>query len=242
MLNKQKTHREVKYPQISARYLADYMAASERAARTIVRNCKYQPIARVVQHNEAKLAVGKHLREGKSDTGGLLAQAQTIRDRMADSDFDRDLFDHNADYIARFADVFSELSLPEAERIAPGRVAPITSHGVKITAELQLRLRRLTKTNQIRVGAAMLRYAKGKPVGRAAADWQAAFLHGYLRSIGVEDGAEVEHKLCLVIDGYSGVCYDAPTNSVSRFKNMEAACASIAERWPNIAPPPGAVL
>jgi hypothetical protein len=38
------------------------------------------------------------------------------------------------------------------------------------------------------------------------------------------------------------VWHEAPTDSVSRFKNMEAACASIAERWPNVAPPPNAVL
>jgi hypothetical protein len=242
MSDQQKTHREVKFPQISARYLADYMAASERARRTIVRNCKYQPIARVVQHDEAKLAVAKHIREGKSDVGGLIAQAQTLRERMADSNFDRDLLDHNADYISRFAEVYSDLALPEADRMVPGKVVPITRHGVKITTEIHLRLRRLTKTNKVRVGAAMLRYAKGRALSQTVAEWQAAFLYGYLGFVGVEDGAEVEHKLCLTIDAYSGDIHAAPTNSASRFQNMEAACATIAERWPNIAPPPGAIF
>lgn len=242
MSDQQKTHREVKLPQISARYLADYMAASERARRTIVRNCKYQPIARVVQHDEAKLVVAKHIREMKPDVDGLVAQAQALRERMADSDFDRDLFDHNADYIARFADVYPELTLPDADRIVPGKVFPITRHGVKITTEIHLRLRRLTKTNKVRVGAGMLRYAKGKALSQSVADWQAAFLYGYLGFVGVEDGAEVEHKLCLAIDAYIGIAYSAPTNSAGRFRDMEAACATIAERWPNIAPPPGAIF
>ena len=43
-----KTHNVLKSPKISLRYLADYMAASEKARRTIIRGCKYQPIARVV--------------------------------------------------------------------------------------------------------------------------------------------------------------------------------------------------
>ena len=88
----------------------------------------------------------------------------------------------------------------------------------------------------------MLRYAKGTALPTEVAYWQSAFLHGYLGVIGVEPGAEVEHKLCLTIDAYSGIAHPAPTNSASRFQNMEAACATIAERWPNIEPPPGAVL
>lgn len=241
MPEEQKTHREVKFPQISARYLADYMAGSERAKRRIVRDCKYQPIARVVQHDEAKMAVSKHIRDGKADTTELAAEAQKLRDRMADSDFDRDLFDHNADYIARFVEVCGALKLPDADRMIPGKVAHLTRHGVKITTEIHFRLRRVIKTtNQVRVGAAMLRYAKGKPLSAAVAEWQSAYLYGYLKAIGIEDGATVENKLCLTIDAYSGMAYEAPGNSASRFKNMEAACESIAERWPNIKPPPGA--
>src|SRR6266700_3165515 len=99
----EKTHRLVKDPQISARYLADYMAASEQAKRTIVRKCKYQAIARVVQHDEAKAAVSQFMRGGEGDIGALTDKAQSLRDRLADDDFDRDLYDHNADYIDRFA-------------------------------------------------------------------------------------------------------------------------------------------
>jgi hypothetical protein len=44
-----KTHKEVKDPRVSARYLAEYMDASEIAKRTIVSKCKYRPIARLPQ-------------------------------------------------------------------------------------------------------------------------------------------------------------------------------------------------
>jgi len=237
-----KTHREVKNPQISARYLADFMAASETAKRTIVRKCKYQAIARVVQHNEAKANVAKFLREGKEDVSGLKAEAQRIRDRMADSDFDRDVYDHNADYIDRFALAYAFLDMPEAELLIPGKVVAIEFGGTKVTADLSLRLRRLTRTNKVRVGAAMLRYAKGKMLPPEVAEWQSAFIHGYLIAIGVEPGAEAELKLCVTIDAYAGSAHAAPTDAVQRFNNMKAACATIAERWPKIPPPPNAVL
>src|SRR4051794_23709849 len=118
----QKTHKEVKEPQISARYLADYMAASEKTKRRIVRDCKFQPIARVVQHDEAKIAISKFIRDG-GDIADLEAISEELRDRLADSDFDRDLFDHNADYIDQFIKGWPGIGLPKkADILAPGNV------------------------------------------------------------------------------------------------------------------------
>ena len=235
------THREVKDPKISARYLAEFMAASERVARTILRGCKYQSIARVVQHDEAKISVAKFVRDGETDTAVLSEKAQSLRDRMADTDFDRDVLDHNADYIDRFADVVEKLALPDAERLVPGKSIPIKLHGVTVTNEIHFRLRRLTKTNKVRVGAASFRYAKGKTLPEEVAHWQSAFMFGYLSQAGmIEEEAEPERKLCLTIDAYAGMCHSAPSDAVSRFSNMGAACATIAEWWPNIQPPPNA--
>jgi hypothetical protein len=166
-MSDQKTHREVKHPQISIRYLADYMSASEQARRTIIRGCKYQPIARVVQHDEAKLAVSKFIRSGLTDIATLQSEAQRLRDRMADSEFDRDVLDHNIDYIERFAQVSSKLELPNAEILPAGKSGSVSLHGTKVTSEVHFRLRRTTKTNKIRVGAATLRYAKGRPLWAA---------------------------------------------------------------------------
>src|ERR1700686_3588760 len=95
----QKTHRMVNEPKISARHLADFMAASERTRRTILRGCKYQPIARLVQHDEAKATVSKFLREGDSNTATLTDKATGLPNSMGDREFDRDLLDHTATYI-----------------------------------------------------------------------------------------------------------------------------------------------
>jgi hypothetical protein len=241
-MSDQKTHQEVKHPQISIRYLADYMAASEQVRRTIIRGCKFQPIARIVQHDEAKLSVSKFIRSGLIDIATLQSEAQRLRDRMADSEFDRDVLDHNADYIERFAKVYSNLELPNVDILAPGKSNSASLHGTKVTSEIHFRLRRTTKTNKIRVGAATLRYAKGRPLPLAVGEWQSALLFGLLGLPGMVDEAEPELKLCLTVDAYAGACHAAPTNAVSKFNNAEAACATIAERWPNIQPPPGAVI
>lgn len=240
-MSEKKTHRVVKNPTISARDLADFMEASETARRTIVRDCKFRAIARITQHNEAKQSVSRFIRDGHADAATLREQAARLRARLADSDFDRDLFDHNADYIDRFADVMHLLVFPDADRLPPGAAAHFVSHGVKINPDIQFRLRRLTRTNKIRVGAGVLRYAKGKAVNPEVAAWHSAFLYGLLGQT-AEDMTEPEHKLCLTIDAHAGVAHPAPTDSTRRFTNMLSACATIAERWPNIAPPANAVI
>ena len=240
-MSEKKTHRLVKNPTISARDLAEYMIASQVRQRTIVRDSKFRPIARVMQHTEAKLAVSKFIRAGRDDTSPLHEAAEELPGRMADDDFDRDLLDHNADYVERFADIQTKIAFPDAERLAPGPAVALNANGVKINPDLQFRLRRVTRTNKIRVGAGVLRYAKGKATNAEAALWQAAFVFGYLGD-NREDMADPEQKLCITIDAYAGVSYAAPGDAVRRYTNMLAACATIAERWPNIAPPPKAVF
>lgn len=227
---------------MGVRYLADYMAGSKRNERRVLQFNKYRPIAEVIQHTEAQSTTSKFMWSKDLGKDWLLHEADALRCRLADDDFDRRLYDSNADYIARFASVWMGMDLPSAEILPPGKPGLIVLHGVRVTVGPQVRLRRTTKTNKIKEGAAMLRYAKGKPVSSDAAAWQAAFLLGYLQEVSSDQTVEPEGKLCLTIDAHAGVCHPAPTNSVSRYQNTQAACASIAEQWPNIKSPPDAIL
>jgi hypothetical protein len=173
----------------------------------------------------------------------LLEQARALRDRLADDTFERDLYDHNADYLERFARIVLSLKLPDADRLPLGRSPSLILNGVKVNVELHFRLRRTTRTNKVRIGAGMLRYAKGATLDSNVGAWQSALLFGALKETEVDvDGSEPEHQLCLTVDAYSGAIHPAPSDAVRRYQNMKAACASIAERWPNIPPPPRAVL
>lgn len=241
-MSEAKTHRLVSKPQMSSRYLADFMAATRQGERSIIRGCKYRPIARLIQHRAAKNIIGTYLRAGKEHPAELIEQAHGLRDRMASDDFDRDLLDNNADYVKRFAHVAPNLALPSADMTLPGDCPPIVINGTEVTVDLCFRLRRTTRTNKIKVGAAALRYAKGKALPPEVGAWQSAFLMEYLGQDALQDNAQPEGKLCLTIDAYLGVCHPAPTDAVRRFQNIQAACATIAESWDNVMPPVGAVL
>lgn len=238
-----KTHREVKQPEISVRYLADYMAASERKRRTIIEGCKYRPIARLHQHKEAPIAIAHALRHGTATPEGLKERAGMIRAKIATDDFDAFTNETNADYVEAFSKVVAGLELPEAE-ILPGNSFPdFDIRGTKVTFAPNLMLRRLIKkTNKVRRGALMLRYAKGSPLSPTVGGYQSAAAFGLLGMVKDEETGEPDKTLCLTLCALAGKPYAAPTNSVSIFHNMRAACETIAERWPNIKPPKGAIL
>jgi len=232
------THKYLERPQLGLRYLADYMAGSKRKERSILQLSKYRPIAKVIQHAEARSTVSKFIRDGSTNAEWLEEEAFRLRERLADDDFDRHLYDSNADYIARYAGTFQNAAWPRgAQMLSPGRRGALMVHGVKITVDLSFRLRRTTRTNKIKEGAGMLRYGKGKALPEEVGAWQSAFLFGYLGDTSTDSTVEPERPLCLTIDVWTGMAHAAPTNSVSRYQNMQAACASIAEQWPNIQPP-----
>lgn len=237
-----KTHREVKTPTISARYLADFMVASQQAKRTIVRNCKYRSIARMMQHKHARDRVSRFLSSPELDLEWLAEEAQGLRDAIADDDFDRSVLDNNADFVERFVSQYSNVELPDVDFEWAPENTFTEINGVKINNDTLFKLQRVTKTNKIRVGAGAIRYSKGKPLPPETAKWQSAFIFGSTNDTVNDQGAAAEEKLCLTVCAQSGVVHPAPTDSTSRFNNMKAACATIAERWPNIAPPPNAVL
>ena len=98
MLDAPKTHREIPKPEISIRYLADYMAAmsrgGHRSGRRIIDGCKYRPIGRIVQHSEAQVTLSKFICSATMDVGSLSAAAAKIRARLETDDFERQLWDH----------------------------------------------------------------------------------------------------------------------------------------------------
>jgi hypothetical protein len=240
------THREISEPRVSVRYLADYMDAMSksrhRAGRSVLRRCKYRAIARVTQHIEAQATLSAFICSGSKEMASLAVAANELRKRLASDEFERQLWDHNADYIDRFGAVWPTVKLPKATILPPGPRLELTFGGCKVSARFHFRLQRPTTSNEIRIGAGMLRYAKGKPLPAPTGAWQSAIMLGMLGLTTADENATADGKLCITLDGFSGDSYPAPSNAVTRFKEAQAACSMIAEAWSNIKPPPGAVL
>ena len=237
-----KTHTLVNTPTVNIRYLADYMAASEQTKRTILRSCKYRPTARMIQHIEAKLAVTNYIKSGSSNPEELRDKAAQILNKLTVDEFEESTNLHNANYLKRFAEVSDLLNLPKAELSHAGKAVTIPVNGVNVRFDPALTATRTTRTNKLKCGALMLRYQKAKPLPEATGRFQSAGALGLLRLQHEGDSVEPDATLCITVDGYTGEAHPAPTNSAYLFKEMQAACASISERWQAIPPPKGAIF
>lgn len=236
------THVERPRCELRARELADYMAASAQRKRTVLRDAKYRPVARVLQHREARATITNWLREGDGDIATLRETAEWFRTRMTTSEFEAYQNQHNADYVDAFAEACAKLSIPKCEMHPANDKQAVDLNGTSVIHNPDLMLRRVTIKNTVKSGAIYLRYAKGKEMSPEAAEWQSAFTFGFLTGMPPEAECAPEHKLCLTVCAYSGKATEAPTNSTYKFKEMAAACAAIADQWPNIQPPPNAIL
>ncbi|MBY5974036.1 hypothetical protein KUV28_16870 [Ferrimonas balearica] len=237
------THRLVKTPKVNSRYLSDYMVASERVRRTIIRDCKYRKIARAIQHERAKTFITNSLRSGSLDQLALGAEGQRLHDMMADSEFDRDTLDVNGDFLVAYSSVFSMDTFPRTAELADANTRfRANIFGVDVNPDIRFGVQRITRTNRLRTGLGTIRYAKNKPLDREVAAFQSSILFGFRKMLDAQDEAAPEEKLCLTLDCVTGDFIPAPTDATRRFQNVEAACATIAERWDNIEPPENAVI
>lgn len=155
------THRLVKTPKINSRYLSDYMVASERARRTIIRDCKYRKIARAIQHERAKAFISNSLRSGSLSAKTLREEGGRLLEMMADTDFERDTLDINGDFLVAYGEVFSMESFPKTAEVTAYPVNfSINLNGVDFNPDLRFGTQRITRTNRLRTGFGTVRYAK----------------------------------------------------------------------------------
>ncbi len=237
-----KTHILVNEPEISVRYLADYMAASERKKRSIISDSKYRPAARMIQHREARSVLTTFFVAGKTNASELKERSEFIRNKLADDDYDIAVNEANAGYLERVSQILGDLKLPNANLSIAPKWEPQKINGVKLRFSPHILLDRTGKKNQNQRGALMFRYAKNTPLNPIIAAYQSAAIFGILRDISDKDAEEVDKPLCVTVDAFTGTVYPADGKAATSYLNMKAALASIAERWPNIKPPPGAVL
>jgi hypothetical protein len=236
-----KTHIERKTPQISLARLADYMAASEQAKRSIATSCKYRPIARVIQYNEAKAIISNYIRNENRKIEDLKQKLEAMKARIFENDFDADVNEHNCDCISRFIANHDKFSFPYVYA-RPAKSVKFLLNEMPVSVQFDVISSRVNMRNKLKLGSIMLRYAKGKNLSEDTGTHQSAFMCEFLRKHPSEEMGEAERDMCLTVDVRSGEAYRAPSNSTYLFKEMAATCSALVERWPAIKPPPGAVL
>ena len=240
------THIELARPRLTNRRLAEYMAASPVRQRTLIRDTKYRKVEPEITYHEGFAVIGDMLADGDLATSALSDAAEDFHDRMDVEGFrERLRLDLIGDMLDWLAEHRSPLVLPDADRLDDsrtwGRGGTWEVAGVTVDPQIYFRLAR-SRRGFRSVGAATLRYSKSGPTKPDVAQWQSALLHGYLADTITDDTLRPDPDLCLTLDLRISTSHPAPGNARTLMKQMEATCASISERWPNIAPPDRAVI
>lgn len=235
------THREVKHPRLSDNKLADYMSASEQARRGILQSCKYQRKTAVIQHQDARKMIAESMVNGNLDTDALKEKLEIYEGKITDTDFEEEVKTHNIDYVKSVLTMgFELIKGSDFERCKTQK--KLDFNGTEVSFFPDVLVARTNKRNNRKIGALNLRYSKSAKLPETTARYQSALMFGVLREHPFEPDATPELALCQTLDGFNGKVYDAPTNSIYLYKEMIAACSAIALQWPNIKPPPGAIL
>jgi hypothetical protein len=241
-MSPKKTHVERKSPRISLARLADYMGASEQGKRSIAVSCKYQPIGRLIQYNDAKQILSNYIRSENRKIEDLKEKLQVLKAKICDTDFEKDVRDHNVDFVERFISLHDDYDFKDYSYLKSVKFPNYELNGMPVAVTPDVLVTRTTRMNKEKIGALMLRYSKGRALDSKVALHQAAFLYEYFRQPEFHKHGESEKRLCVVLDTYAATPYEAPGNATYLFKEMAATCASLVERWPAIKPPKGAVL
>ena len=195
-----------------------------------------------MQHTIAKKTLADHVEDGNPLPGDLSEKADQIRDMLADTDFDQNKFDQNADYVQSFADVSEDFDLSGMELVSSGQSFDRPFNGTEVKFRPDLLVSRTTKANTQKLGSAMFRYSKSGAVSEEVAGFQAAFMFGFLNEFPFIEEAKADTKLCFVLCANTGAQHRTPAKPIYKFNEMKAVCFDIAEKWGNIEPPPGAVF
>jgi hypothetical protein len=241
-MSPKKTHVERKTPRISLARLADYMAASEQGKRTIAVSCKYQPIARLIQYNDAKAILSNYIRSENRKLDDLKEKLEVLKNKICDGHFSQEVLDHNVDCVSRFIALHGEFDFKDYSYERSVKFPNYELNGMPVSVNPDVLISRTNRQNKEKIGALMIRYSRGKPLDTEIGAYQSAFLYEYFRQPDFHRHGEAEKQLCITLDAYTAVGHEAPGNATYLFKEMAATCASLAERWPNIKPPKGAVL
>lgn len=225
------------------------MAADDGPRETLIRDLKYERLARSLVYRTLNQAVASFLVSPTRDRRILIAARETL---VAERDASQNPRQReNIVYELRALDAFeaslNALSLTgwTLERVPVGGHR-LDVEGVRINVRptVRIRLRKLRGADQ--VGALLVDVAKGQApkTDESAArvanamTHSAIVLHQYVVDTLPEDGSKPSLDHTIVFHSHRQQAVTAPTNHKRRYRNIEAACRSVASRWDSIKPPP----
>ena len=227
-----------RHPRFTALELAEYMAADDGPRETILRDMKYERIARSLVYRTLNQAVAGYLSSPTRD-GRILAAARATLEAERDAATNpkqRDGFVYELRALDAFERSTNALQISglQIER-APHTGHPIDIHGLTVNIRPTAHIREVRPRGGSFVGALLIDTAKGiapkTPEAQRrltnAMTHAAILLHQYAVAVLAAEEARPSPAHSVVFHTHRQERVGAPSNYRRTFRNIEASCRGI---------------
>ncbi len=236
-------------PRFTVLELGEYMAADDGPRETIIRNMKYERLARPLTYRTLNQAVSSYLSSPTRDAK-ILAKCRSLLEHekaTASSPQARENFAYELSALDAFERSTNALGLAglNLERpLTTGRNIDIQNVSVSVRPTAHIRQKR-TRGNDL-VGAVVIDLAKGQlPKTDETAtrmtrgmEHSAILVHQYVVDVFQEDKSKPSPEHCVIFHAHRQERVCAPDGYRRTLRNIEAVCRNIALTWERVEPPP----
>ncbi len=213
---------------ISVNKLAEYLSATPRRRRQIIRDQKTPPDFKKARYTVARETIVNHLLSKMSDDSQAMNSVSRLLGQQGGSEFaeqDRAL---SAEAIEIYLNSCSKIELDglSVERGDMFSDAAMEISDVVVTMRPDVIIN--NPETQETVGCIKLHFPKSPPLGKEGRNSVATAFRLYLEQT---EGSSVDPQKCFVIDVPQGKISHAPKAYRKRKLDIEAACEEISARW-----------
>lgn len=228
-------------PRISATKLAEYVIADPSRQKSIIRDAKFPRKVVIIPYKRTRDFIKRAFCEDSLHIDKLVRRAEEIegQDESEDmSEWQRNDRANSATALRKIATIAPEL-LWKKGRIVLVQPGGLEFAGVKVSIRPEVTFA-FDHRNIRKTGAIILNTAKGEEKSLARSngthcvgDYLTSLLFQMLLLRAGRIGAPVNTQ-CYAVDVFREKVYTAPASYRRLNKNIEAACETIALRWPEI--------
>ena len=220
-------------PTITIEQLVEFTNADSRTRREIAYRCMNFGDRITQNPGEAQYYICAYL-------NGAISQSDLVstRDRLEfTSDVNPSVHRRNrfSSYcIDRFLNNYADDLLPKDASVTHSQDEPIYVNGIKVIADIPLRLSVSTNSQTIDGGGICFRFDP-MPLSTDHAEWIASLVFGFLNQVSTDETVRIKRGRCCLYNIADGRTYRAPRNALGRYKAAIRACDDFVECWQSLA-------
>lgn len=217
-------------PRISVNKLGEYLVASPRRRRSIIKAQKKPSDFVVARYQHASEPIIQYLLSDFSSTDPIIKGIRACRSAVPNSDWDEQDLTLSNEALMAFLNITDQINFHGTTREATDLrgSAGMVIAGVYISVRPEIMVYSSDRKGRDICGAIKLLFSKSFPLDSKSGEYVTTILRQY---IGSTMRLPVDNSMCSVIDVFAKKIYYAPKTYRRSLNEIEAACEEISSSW-----------